>query len=103
MHNAGYLFGHFFNEWIYNTHQRRENNHDNLERTHSENDSEHVDYTVSSSSWRPEYRLHGLWFPVGSLAAGLLTYGLTLNFGTHWIGLAFGWIMVNLGMIASTV
>jgi hypothetical protein len=93
---AGYLFGYFFNEWIYNTHQRRGN-------TQSDNDSEHLDSTVSSSSWRPEYRLHGIWFPIGSLAAGLLTYGLTLNFGKHWIGLAFGWIMVNLGMIATTV
>lgn len=97
------MFGYFFNEWIYNTHQRRETNNHNLERTQSENDSEHPDSVVSSSVWRPEYRLHGVWFPVGSMVAGLLTYGLTLNFGKHWIGLAFGWIMVNLGMIATTV
>jgi hypothetical protein len=100
---AGYLFGYFFNEWIYSTHQRREHNDRNQDRTQSENESEHLDSMVSPSSWRPEYRLHGIWFPVASLAAGLLTYGLTLNFGKHWIGLAFGWIMVNLGMIASTV
>lgn len=44
-----------------------------------------------------------MWFPIGSMACGLLTYGLTLNFSQHWVGLAFGWAMVNLGMIASTV
>jgi hypothetical protein len=37
------------------------------------------------------------------MAAGLLTYGLTLHFHKHWIGLAFGWGMVVAGMIASTV
>lgn len=37
------------------------------------------------------------------MACGLLTYGLTLNFGKHWIGLASGWVMVNTGMISSTV
>lgn len=100
---AGYLFGLFFNEWIYKNYQHRENAHQNIERTQSENDSEPFDSMASSSSWCPEYRLHGIWFPICSLAAGLLTYGLTLNFGKHWIGLAFGWIMVNLGMIATTV
>jgi hypothetical protein len=37
------------------------------------------------------------------MASGLLTYGLTLHFGKHWIGLAFGWIMVNTGMVATIV
>lgn len=37
------------------------------------------------------------------MACGLLTYGFTLNYGKHWIGLAFGWGMVVAGMIASTV
>jgi len=37
------------------------------------------------------------------MTCGLLTYGLTLNFGKHWIGLAFGWVMLNAGMITSTV
>lgn len=26
-----------------------------------------------------------------------------MNFGKHWIGLAFGWIMVNIGMVATIV
>jgi hypothetical protein len=37
------------------------------------------------------------------MAAGLLTYGLTMNFEKHWIGIAFGWIMVNIGLVASIV
>lgn len=53
--------------------------------------------------WRPEYRLHGAWIPVASLAGGLVTYGLTLNFQKSWLGLAFGWVMVNLGMVGTTV
>ncbi|CBF82176.1 hypothetical protein AN5284.2 [Aspergillus nidulans FGSC A4] len=73
---TGFSFGYFFNNWIYRS--RQEN-------------------------WRPEYRLHGVWFAIGTMAAGLLTYGLTLHFHKHWIGLAFGWGMVVAGMIASTV
>ncbi|KAJ5809094.1 uncharacterized protein N7503_001312 [Penicillium pulvis] len=73
---CGFLVGHIFNEWIYRRH---------------------------SLNWRTEYRLHGVWFPVGSMVAGLLTYGLTMNFEKHWIGIAFGWIMVNIGLIASIV
>lgn len=72
----GYIFGFFFNEWIFNS--RR-------------------------TCWRTEYRLHGVWFAIASMTCGLLTYGLTLNFGKHWIGLAFGWVMLNAGMITSTV
>lgn len=73
---CGWAFGHFFNEWIYRRH---------------------------SANWRTELRLHGVWFPIGSMACGLLTYGLTMNFDKHWIGLAFGWIMVNIGMVATIV
>ncbi|KAL3471135.1 major facilitator superfamily domain-containing protein [Aspergillus californicus] len=72
----GYTFGLFFNSWIYRTKQQ---------------------------TWHPEYRLHGLWFAISTMAAGLLTYGLTLHFQKHWIGLAFGWLMVVAGMISSTV
>lgn len=93
---SGYIFGHFFNKWIYNHHHYKNSNND-LGRIISDNSSS------QASSWRPEYRLHGVWFPVASLAAGLVTYGLTLNYNKSWIGLAFGWIMVNLGMVASTV
>ncbi|CAG8046659.1 unnamed protein product [Penicillium olsonii] len=74
--NPGWAFGHFFNNWIFQRHV---------------------------SVWRTELRLHGVWFPIGSMACGLLTYGLTMHFGKHWIGLAFGWVMVNIGMVATIV
>ncbi|KAI1831935.1 hypothetical protein DTO006G1_9429 [Penicillium roqueforti] len=73
---CGWAFGHFFNGWIFKRH---------------------------SSNWRTELRLHGVWFPIGSMASGLLTYGLTMHFGKHWIGIAIGWIMVNIGMVATVV
>ncbi|KAJ5808960.1 hypothetical protein N7474_010229 [Penicillium riverlandense] len=73
---CGWIFGFFFNKWIYNHHR---------------------------ANWRTEYRLHGVWIPIGSMAAGLLTYGLTMNFHKHWIGIAFGWILVNIGMVATIV
>ncbi|OKL58373.1 hypothetical protein UA08_06291 [Talaromyces atroroseus] len=118
--SSGYIFGHFFNKWIYNYHHvhlqftRNNSNNDNdkapenndLGRIASENSSSlHIDAFVSPNSytWRPEHRLHGVWFPIVSLAGGLVTYGLTLNYNKSWIGLAFGWIMVDLGMVASTV
>ncbi|KAJ5772778.1 hypothetical protein N7457_007674 [Penicillium paradoxum] len=73
---CGWAVGHFFNGWIFKRH---------------------------SSDWRTELRLHGVWIPAGSMVCGLLTYGLTMHFGKHWIGLAFGWIMVNIGMVATVV
>lgn len=73
---VGFLSGYFFNEWIFKA-----------RHTH----------------WRPEYRLHGVWFPTTCLVGGLLTYGLTLHFEKHWIGLAFGWVLVNVGMVANIV
>lgn len=76
MTSLGWAFGHFFNEWVYQRHR---------------------------SNWHPEYRLHGVWLPISSMACGLLTYGLTMNYGKHWIGIAFGWIMVNIGMTATIV
>ncbi|KAL4866614.1 hypothetical protein BDV12DRAFT_210348 [Aspergillus spectabilis] len=72
----GFGFGYYFNSWIYRTRQHK---------------------------WYPEYRLHGVWFAIGTMTCGLLTYGLTLHYQKHWIGLAFGWLMVVGGMIASTV
>lgn len=74
----GYGLGYAFNEWIFRSKTRRTN-------------------------WRTEFRLHGVWMPVVSLVCGLLTYGLTLHFGKSRIGLAFGWVMVNIGLVASTV
>jgi MFS family permease len=76
----GFLFGYFFNWWIYNGSNGARKAH-----------------------WRSEYRLHGVWFPIGSMFFGLLTYGLTLANGKSWVGLAFGWCMVNIGLIGSTV
>ncbi|KAJ5160675.1 uncharacterized protein N7482_007679 [Penicillium canariense] len=73
---CGWLVGYLFNGWVY-------------KRYHA--------------NWWTEYRLHGVWVPLGSLTFGLLTYGLTMNFGKHWIGIAFGWIMVNIGMVAIIV
>lgn len=70
---CGWTIGHFFNEWIYRRHAS------------------------------PEYRLHGVWLPTASMIGGLLTYGMTLNYGKSWVGLAFGWILVNIGMVATIV
>lgn len=74
----GFAFGYLFNKWIYNSGTRKEH-------------------------WRSEYRLHGVWVPIGSMFFGLLVYGLTLAHGKSWVGLAFGWAMVNVGLIATTV
>lgn len=79
----GFVFGYFFNAWIYF--------------------SSSPSGVSRRANWRPEYRLHGVWGPIFSMAIGLVLYGLTLNFQKSWVGLAFGWILVNLGMIASTV
>ncbi|RMZ86176.1 hypothetical protein DV737_g233, partial [Chaetothyriales sp. CBS 132003] len=76
----GFVFGYFFNEWIYNGSGGKRKAH-----------------------WRSEYRLHGVWLPIGSMVFGLLTYGLTLNYGKSWVGLAIGWVMVNIGLVGSTV
>ncbi|EED15932.1 MFS transporter, putative [Talaromyces stipitatus ATCC 10500] len=125
---SGYIFGHFFNEWIYKHYQSKHNqtntikknrHNDELGRIASENSSvqiadalvsfssatsdQHHYPTTSTSGWKPEYRLHGVWFPIASLVCGLITYGLTLHFQKSWLGLAFGWIMVNLGMVGSMV
>ncbi len=76
----GFLFGHLFNKWIYNGSGGKRQAH-----------------------WRSEYRLHGVWLPIGSMFFGLLTYGFTLNYGKSWVGLAFGWVMVNIGLVGSMV
>jgi MFS family permease len=75
----GFLLGHIFNHYI----RRRANTRD--------------------LTWCPEIRLHGVWLPIICMAGGLLLYGLILNYAASWIGLAFGWILVNIGLIASTV
>jgi len=37
------------------------------------------------------------------MVVGLVIYGLTLNFQKNVAGLVFGWILVNTGMVGSTV
>lgn len=76
----GFLAGHIFNKWIYHGSGGRRQQY-----------------------WRPEYRLHGVWFPVTCLFFGLLIYGLTLANGKSWVGLAFGWCLTNIGLIGSAV
>ncbi|KAH6664072.1 putative MFS transporter [Halenospora varia] len=75
---AGWLIGYLFNEWI----------------------SKH---RVHRPDWRPEYRLHGVWVPLFCLVWGLLTYGLTINFDKSWVGIAFGWFGVNIGLVGTMV
>lgn len=79
----GFVFGYFFNSWIYL--------------------SPSASGVTRRAKWHPEDRLHGVWVPIFSMAIGLVIYGLTLNFQKSWVGLAFGWILVNLGMVASIV
>ena len=76
----GFVFGYFFNEWIY-----------------------HGSNGERKSHWRSEYRLHGIWFPIASMVCGLLCYGLTLQYQALWVGLALGWVLVNIGLVGSTV
>jgi len=75
---AGWLIGYFFNEWISKT-------------------------RVHRPDWRPEYRLHGVWIPAFCMVWGLLTYGLTINFEKSWVGIAFGWFGVNMGLVGMMV
>ncbi|PYI32135.1 polyamine transporter [Aspergillus indologenus CBS 114.80] len=72
----GWVYGYWFNGWVGRS---------------------------SPTTYYTEKRLHGVWAAIVAMACGLLTYGLTLNYGKHWIGLAFGWLMVVAGMVASTV
>lgn len=76
----GFAVGWAFNKWIYDGSGGKRKQH-----------------------WRSEYRLHGVWGPIASMVCGLLIYGLTLNYGASWVGLAVGWVLVNIGMVGSTV
>jgi MFS family permease len=73
---TGWLIGYIFNKWI---------------------------YAKKRETWRPEYRLHGVWVPIAFMALGLVTYGCVMHYGKHWIGLCIGWYMVVIGMVATTV
>lgn len=58
---------------------------------------------TTAPSWRPELRLHGVWAPIACMAAGLVLYGQALAHGLHWVAIAAAWVLVNIGMVASTV
>lgn len=75
---AGWLIGYFFHEWVNRT-------------------------KMHKPGFRSETRLHGVWIPLCCLVGGLLTYGLTINAGKHWIGIAFGWFGVNIGLVGVMV
>jgi hypothetical protein len=75
---TGWLVGYFFNSWVSRTRMHR-------------------------PGWRPEFRLHGVWIPAFCMVCGLLTYGLSINYHRHWIGLAFGWWGVNIGLVGMSV
>ncbi|OJJ95005.1 hypothetical protein ASPACDRAFT_55574 [Aspergillus aculeatus ATCC 16872] len=72
----GWVYGYWFNGWVSRS---------------------------SPTTYYTEKRLHGVWAAIITMACGLLTYGATLHYGKHWIGLGFGWLMVVAGMVASTV
>lgn len=75
---AGWLIGYTFNSYISRT------------RLHLPN-------------WRPEFRLHGVWIPSFLMVGGLLLYGLGIKYERHWVALAFGWCLVNSGLVGNTV
>jgi len=75
---TGWAIGYFFNEWISRT-------------------------RVHRPGWRPEYRLHGVWIPAFCMVWGLLCFGLTNQFHKSWVGLAFGWFGVNIGLVGTMV
>jgi len=72
----GFGIGYMFNEWIFRTRH---------------------------SVWRPEYRLHGVWWSISTLTIGLLTFGLTLNYEKNIAGLVIGWILVVCGQVGTSV
>ncbi|OJJ71109.1 hypothetical protein ASPBRDRAFT_44023 [Aspergillus brasiliensis CBS 101740] len=55
---------------------------------------------VEPTEWRPEYRLHCLWFPVIMLAVGLGLFGASLEYHYHWVLLALGFLLLNFGAIS---
>jgi hypothetical protein len=54
-------------------------------------------------SWRPEYRLFGVFIPAAFECAGLVLFGLGNQFQLSWVSLAFGWFMVNVGLVGTMV
>lgn len=58
---------------------------------------------TQQSSWRPEYRLFGVFVPAIFECAGLLLFGLGNQFKLSWVALAFSWFMVNIGLVGTIV
>ena len=77
---VGDLWGHFFNDFLSNRYIRK---HDGL--------------------YEPEARLWAIW-PATFFAAGsLVLIGQVLQHGLSWVGLAFGWGMFSMAVLAATV
>jgi hypothetical protein len=58
---------------------------------------------IHQHSWRPEYRLFGVFIPAVFECAGLLLFGFGNQFKLSWVALAFGWCMVNIGLVGTVV
>ncbi|KAG9241113.1 putative MFS transporter [Calycina marina] len=65
--------------------------------------NEFMSKRIHRPSWRPETRLHGVWLPAFAMVCGLILYGLTNQYGLSWVGLAFGWWGVNIGLVGTMV
>lgn len=74
----GWVIGYFFNEWVSKT-------------------------QVHKSTWRPEFRLHGVWIPALFEVCGLLLFGLSIKHTLTWVAIAFGWCGVNIGLVGTMV
>ncbi|KUJ24281.1 MFS multidrug transporter-like protein [Mollisia scopiformis] len=54
-------------------------------------------------TWKPEYRLHALWFPALLCnPIGLGVFGLALHSHLHWIVLAVAQVLVTFGSLSCT-
>lgn len=74
----GFTIGYFFNEWVSKT-------------------------RIHRASWKPEFRLHGVWVPALCEICGLILYGLAIKNGLSWVAVAFGWCGVNIGLVGTMV
>jgi hypothetical protein len=55
----------------------------------------------NSGIWKPEYRLHALWFPALICnPIGLGIFGAALQYHLSWVVLAFGMALVTFGSLA---
>jgi MFS family permease len=75
---VGFIIGYIFNEYISKT-------------------------RTPLPSWRPEFRLLGVFIPAIFECTGLILFGLSNQFELSWVALAFGWFMVNIGLVGTMV